>query len=253
MNVKWMLVSAVLGAISLVAGAAEPAKGWTQKQFIITFWCPPPITDQALAAVAAEHYNLTWVPVEGLDVVAKHKLRAMLTSDLLNPATLDVAAKRAQLDALIEKVKKHPAMEAYYITDEPGAGAFAGLGKLVAYLRQRDPAHLAYINLFPSYANEAQLGVSADAAERARVGYPLNFAGVGASDKTVLAYRGYLKKFVNIVKPDLISYDHYHFMKKDDGKQYFLNLALIRDAAIEAGKPFLNIIQASLVEKVWRL
>jgi hypothetical protein len=255
MNVKWMLVPAVLGTISLVAGAAEPANdtAWTQKQFIITFWCPPPATDQALAAVAAEHYNLTWVPVEGLDAVAKHKLHAMLTSDLLNPATLDDAAKRAQLDTLIEKVKKHPAMDAYFITDEPGAGAFPALGKLVAYLRQRDPVHLAYINLFPSYANEAQLGVSADAAERARVGYPQNFAGVGASDKTVLAYRGYLAKFIKIVKPDLISYDHYHFMKKDDGKQYFLNLALVRDAAIEAGKPFLNIIQASLVEKVWRL
>ena len=76
MNVKWMLVPAVLATISLVADAAEPAKneGWTQKQFIITFWCPPPATDQALAAVAAEHYNLTWVPVEGLDVAAKHKL-----------------------------------------------------------------------------------------------------------------------------------------------------------------------------------
>jgi hypothetical protein len=250
-----MFVPAVLTTIALVAGAAEPAKhqGWTQKQFIITFWCPPPATDQALAAVAAEHYNLTWIPVEGLDVAAKHKLRAMLTSDLLSPATLHDAAKRAKLDALIAKVKRHPAMEAYFITDEPGAGAFPGLGELVAYLRKRDPAHLAYINLYPTYANEAQLGVTADAAQRAKVGYPQNFAGVGTNDKTVLAYREHLKKFVEIVKPDLISYDHYHFMKNSDGKQYFLNLALIRDAALEAGKPFLNIIQASLVEKVWRL
>ncbi|MBN2292030.1 MAG: hypothetical protein JXM70_06365 [Pirellulales bacterium] len=260
MNVKWMLVAIVLTTISLVAGslvadAAEPAKnkGWPQKQFIITFWCPPPATDQALAAVAAEHYNMTWVPVDGLDVAARHKLRAMLTSGLLNPATLDDAAKRAQLDALIEKVKKHPALEAYFITDEPGAGAFPGLGKLVAYLRQRDPAHPAYINLFPTYASEAQLGVSADAAQRAKVGYPQNFAGVGTSNKTVLAYREHLKKFIEIVKPDLISYDHYHFMKQSDGSQYFLNLALIRDAAIEASKPFVNIIQACTIEKSWRL
>ena len=215
MNARWMFVPAVLTTIALVAGAAEPVKdkGWTQKQFIITFWCPPPATDQTLAAVAAEHYNLTWVPVEGLDLAAKHKLRAMLTSDLLSPETLHDAAKRAELDALIAKVKRHPAMEAYFITDEPGAGAFPGLGELVAYLRQRDPTHLAYINLFPTYANEAQLGVTADAAQRAKVGYPQNFAGVGTNDKTVLAYREHLKKFVEIVKPDLISYDHYHFMK----------------------------------------
>jgi hypothetical protein len=254
-NMKWFFVPVVMSMISFAADAAEPAKkeGWTQKQFIITFWCPPPATDPVLAAVAAEHYNLTWVPVDGLDVAAKNTLRAMLTSDLLNPATLDDADKRAQLDALIEKVKNHPALEAYYIIDEPGAGAFPGLGKLVEYLRERDPAHPAYINLYPTYANESQLGVSADAAERAKVGYPQNFAGVGTSDKTVLAYREHLKKFLEIVKPDLISYDHYHFMKESDGGQYFLNLALIRDAAIEAGKPFVNIIQACTIEKVWRL
>lgn len=176
MNVKQMLVPSLLTTILFVAlfaaSAAEPAYkvGWTQKQFIITFWCPPPPTDPAQAAVAAENYNLTWTPVEGLDMAAKHKLRAILQDGLLNPATLDDPAKRAQLDAIIEKVKNHPAMDAYFITDEPGAGAFPGLGKLVAYLRDRDPAHLAYINLFPTYATEAQLGVSADAAERARVG-----------------------------------------------------------------------------------
>jgi len=255
MNVRWMLVPAILGAMSLAVNAEEPGavKGWKQKQFIITFWCPPPATDEALAAVAAEHYNLTQVPVEGLDVAARHGLRAMLTNGLLKPAVLEDAAKRAELDALIERVKRHPALEAYYIMDEPGAGAFDGLGKLVAYLRERDPAHLAYINLYPTYANEGQLGVSANAADRAKVGYPENFAGVGTNDKTVLAYREHVKKFIEIVKPDLISYDHYHFLKSGDGKQYFLNLALIRAAALEANKPFLNIIQASTVEKTWRL
>ena len=242
-----------LAAASADGQSAPPAARWTQRQFIITFWCPPPPTDEALARVAAEHYNLTWVPVDGLDVAARHGLRAMLTSDLLNPAVLDDEARRPQLDALIDRVKKHPALEAYYLGDEPGAAAFPALGRLVAYLRERDPAHLAYINLFPTYATEAQLGVSADKAERARVGYPRNLAGVGPDDRTVLAYREHLKQFVEIVKPDLISYDHYHFLKTADGHQYFLNLALIRLAAQEANRPFLNIIQASTVEKIWRL
>ena len=178
------------------------AKGsaWTQRQFLITFWCPPPATDEALAAVARDHFNLTWVSVEGLDVAARHGLRAMLTHELLNPTTLDDPARRVQLDQLIDRVRKHPALEAYYITDEPGASAFLAIGKLVSYLRERDPSHLAYINLFPTYASEAQLGVSADAAERARVGIPTNFAGVGTSNKTVLAYQDHLKKYVETVK-----------------------------------------------------
>ena len=255
MSARWMLVPILLGAMALVANAEKSAaaKAWKQKQFLVTFWLPPPATDEALATVAAEHFNLAWVPVEGLDLAAKHGLRAMLQSNLLSPDVLDDPAKRAQLDALIEKVKNHPALEAYFITDEPGAGAFPGLGKLVAYLRERDPAHLAYINLFPTYANETQLGVSANAADRAKVGYPQNFEGVGVGDKTVLAYREHLKKYVEIVKPDLISYDHYHFLKTGDGQQYFLNLALIRMAALEAKKPFLNVIQACTGEKTWRL
>ena len=263
MNTKTTLLLSLLCWAGLCANTAYAGQSasspWSPKQFIITFWCPPPATDEALSRVAAEGFNLTWTPADGLDAAQRHGLRAMLTSDLLNPDVLDNPAKRAELDALIARVKTHPAMEAYYLTDEPGAGAFAALGRLVAYLRERDPAHLAYINLFPTYANEQQLGVSANAADRARVGYPQNFAGVGTDDGTVLRYREHLKRFVETVKPDLISYDHYHFLKPDkdgkpvDGGQYFLNLALIRMAALEAGKPFLNIIQANTIEKSWRL
>jgi hypothetical protein len=255
------LFATILFATTRVLLRAEPsanAGSWVQKEFIITYWCPPPATDEHLAQAAAEGYNLTWCGPEGLDVVARHHLRAMLTSHLLKPEVLDDQAKRAQLDVLIENVRTHPALEAYYLTDEPGAGAFPGLGRLVAYLRERDPGRLAYINLFPTYANERQLEVSADSAERAKVGYPTNFAGVGTDDKTVLRYREHLKRYVETVKPRLISYDHYHFLKRkpdgrpSDGKQYFLNLALIREAALEAGVPFLNIIQAGTGEAWWR-
>jgi hypothetical protein len=55
------------------------------------------------------------------------------------------------------------------------------------------------------------------------------------------------------VKPSFISYDHYHFFKTGDGEQYFLNLELIRRAAGENSLPFLSIIQASTIEKSWRL
>ena len=241
--------------IAPVAFADAPGsqQGWKPDKFIITFWCPPPATDDALARVAAEHYNLTWVPVEGLDVAARHGIRAMLTSNLLNPAALDDAVKRKQLDALIESVKDHPALEAYHILDEPGAAAFPALGRLVAYLKERDPKHLAYINLFPTYANEQQLGVTAADAQRGRAGYPTGLSGVDADNKVVLAYREHLKQYLEIVKPDLISYDHYHFFKEKDGPEYFLNLALIRMEAIESNKPFLNIIQGGNFLKAWRL
>lgn len=257
--VRLVAVTLVLCVVSqLIADDKKPSDHWQQKQFLISFWCAPPATDEHLARVAAEGYNLTWVPIEGLDVAQRHGLRAMLTSELLRPETLDNPAKRAELDAFIEKVKSHPALEVYFITDEPGAGAFAGLAKLVAYLRERDPQHLAYINLFPTYANEKQLGVSVADATKAKVSVPEKATGVKADDAVVLRYLEHLRQYVETVKPDIISYDHYHFFKNadgsdKDGKEYFLNLGLIRKAALDAGRPFLNIIQADTIEKPWRL
>lgn len=220
------------------AGGLSPARrgspgdgAWKQDRVIVTFWCPPPATDDNLAAVAAENYTLTWTPEDGLDVAARHGLRAMLQSPLLTPASLDDPAKQAELDALVARVKNHPALEAYFLRDEPSAGDFPALGRLVAYLRERDPAHLAYINLFPTYANNQQLGTEGD---------------------TVTAYRDHLRQYIEVVKPGLISYDHYHFFKDNDGDQYFLNLGLIREYALGAGLPFLNIIQASTVVESWR-
>jgi hypothetical protein len=212
--------------------ADAASRSWSLDRIIVTFWNAPPPTDEALAAVAAEHYTMMWVPENALDAMGRHGLRAMLMDGLLNPATLDDPDQRAKLDALIARVKNHPALEAYFLTDEPSAAAFPAWGGLVAYLRERDPAHLAYINLFPTYANNEQLGTEGD---------------------TVTAYREHLRQFIEVVKPALVSYDHYHFFKKADGDQYFLNLVMIRQAALEAGVPFLNIIQASDGEKVWRL
>jgi hypothetical protein len=223
----------MLTVLLLTLSCAQAATGpWRIDHIITTFWCPPPATDEALAAVAAQHYTLTWTPADGLDVAARRGLRAMLQDPLLNPATLDDPAQTAKLDALIARVKNHRALYAYFLTDEPSAAAFPGWGRLVAYLRERDPAHLAYINLFPTYANNEQLGTTGD---------------------TVTAYQEHLRQYIAVVKPALISYDHYHFFMNKDGDQYFLNLGMIRRAALDAGLPFLNIIQACKIDKSWRL
>lgn len=246
-----MLFRTAVGCILLMAACTVPVlasgagRKWKLGTPIVNYWVGPgthmPLNDQTAAQLRAGGWNLGWATkAEDLDVYYRHGIRAML---IINTPNVDDQAQAKALDALIEKVKSHPALYAYYVVDEPGAGAFPGLGKLVSYLRQRDPAHLAYINLLPTYASDGQLQVSDDAAERAKVGYPQDFAGVATDDKTALRYREHLRQFVETVHPDLISYDHYHFLKDGDGGQYFLNLALIRMAALEAGKPFLNIIQ----------
>jgi hypothetical protein len=182
------------------------------------------ITDAEAERLKDGGWNIVLCSEADLDVLQRHGLKAVMSSEFLNPETLDDPARREKLDAMIARVKGHPALGMYWIVDEPDASRFAALGKLLAYVRERDPAHPGYINLFPTYASNEQLGNQGD---------------------TVAAYQEHLRQFLAQAKPDYLSYDHYHFQAGDqDGTQYFLNLALMRQAALDAGLPFMNFLQA---------
>jgi hypothetical protein len=219
-------------ALALAAGGlplwaadapSRPVSTWKVGTPIVTYWAGPPLTDAVARQMAEGGWNLAWCSEKELDIAGRHGLRAQLQDGLLSPASLDDPAQRQKLDALVARVRTHPALYCYFITDEPGAAAFPALGRLVAYLRERDPAHLAYINLFPTYASNQQLGTKGD---------------------TVTAYREHLRQYLDVVKPGLVSYDHYQFSKAGDNDQYFLNLAMVRQTAQQAGVPFLHIVQA---------
>lgn len=215
------LLLVAVAAFGLRAEAA--AASWSVGTPIVTYWAGPPLTDAVAEQMSNGGWNLAWCAEKELDVARRHGLRAQLTDALLSPKSLADPAQREKLDSLVARVRSHPALYAYFLTDEPNASQFAALGELVAYLKERDPAHLAYINLFPTYATNDQLGNRGD---------------------TVTAYQEHLRQYVEIVKPALISYDHYQFTVKGDTENYFLNLSLIRRAALDAGLPFLNIVQA---------
>lgn len=191
------------------------------------------ITPDVAETLAEGGFNLVWcLSVADLDTAHAQGLRGM--TQFVRPELLHHPDQWAYLDANIDAVKNHPAMYAYYVTDEPGAAEFPALGRLVEYIRERDPKHLVYINLFPTYASAAAQGTSGN---------------------KVAAYREYLRRFVDEVKPDLISYDHYHMKFTDrafDGSNYFLNLALVREAALRGNIPFANVVQACANGPGWR-
>lgn len=203
-------------------------RAWKIGAPIVTYWAGPgfistPMTKAAARQLKEGGWNVAWCREAELDIVAEAGLRGQLNDPLLTPASLDDPEKRKALDALIARVREHPALYCYFLGDEPGAKNFRAIGRLVAYLREKDPAHLAYINLFPTGATNEQLGTQGDMAT---------------------AYRDYLRQFVQRVHPALLSYDHYQFAADHDTDEYFLNLALMRRAALDAGLPFLNIVQA---------
>jgi len=221
-SLQWILpVAAVFAALASRTEADTPH--WKPGTPIVTYWAGPSLTDKNAQQMAEGGWNLVWCTEKELDVAARHGLRGQLQDPLLAPGSLEDPAQRKKLDDLVSRVQQHPALYAYYITDEPNATNFPGLGKLVAYLRERDPVHLAYINLFPTYATNEQLGNKGD---------------------KITAYEEHLRQFVETVKPALVSYDHYQFTTNGDSSDYFLNLSLIRRAAQDSGLPFLNIVQA---------
>ncbi len=191
-----------------------------------------PLTPGMARKLVDGGFTLAWgSTVEDLDVAHAHGLRLdLIAQDLREPANLDDPIARARIDSVIDSVKDHPALYSYRIVDEPSAVRFPELARIVDYIRERDPAHVSHINLFPTYASAAALGTAGD---------------------TETAYREHLRQFVQVVKPDLISYDHYSLYTDDEAganlhasNTYFMNLALVREAALNGGIPFINVVEA---------
>ncbi|NIA32084.1 MAG: T9SS type A sorting domain-containing protein [Actinobacteria bacterium] len=203
---------------------------WHQDDFFLSAWSPPSAWTRSLVESSFDYYHkanfdLTlWVrpTQEAVDLVARYGMKCLVNvGPLLHeneylraphntippPIT---AARLSLLDDVIAKFKNDSTVVGYFITDEPKIPAYPNLGKVVAYLRKRDPERLCYINLYPSGDD----------------------------------YDNYVQQFLEIVKPEILSYDRYIFFKDHDGGSYFSNLSTIRKWALRYDIPFCNIVQA---------
>lgn len=209
--------------------------GWKQKDFLISYCCEAPANETSIVNAKSQCFNLIPAWQETLDFAQKHNVKIMLEHGLLHPTTVHSAEKLKQLDGLISKLKNHPGLGAYYVFDEPQSAAFHDVAVLVEFLRKRDPYHLAFVNMLPIYGVPGKLDTDPS-----------------------ITYLQFLRQYIDSVKPELLSYDYYNFYRNKDGTPYdlpgyFVNLGLIRQAAIEAHIPFMNIIQASTFLKEYRL
>lgn len=174
MNDRCLILSlALVAALISVSRAADPLTSeWKVGAPIVNYWAGPgypggsALDDAAAKQLKEGGWNVVWCNEKELDVAQRHGLRGLLTDPLLSSAAhnndLDDPQKREVLDAFINRVKKHPALYAYHLRDEPSAAYFGHIGKVVAYLRERDPVHVSYINLFPIYASNEQLGTKGE-------------------------------------------------------------------------------------------
>jgi hypothetical protein len=193
----------------------------------------PTIAEQAVAG----GFNLVWInDLSQLAIAEHYGLRAQYIvsghqpqNNLFYPASTlwPAAADAPAVDALIDRFKKSPAAYSYFIIDEPAANRFLHLAEIVSYIRKRDPAHLAFINLFPPEELTSDLG-SAN-------------------------YSEYLAEYVRTVQPALLSYDSYNLFAGNDRSLFLGNMQLFARAAAQAGIPFMTIVQGAQIGPKWRL
>lgn len=112
----------------------------------------------------------------------------------------------------VRQIMNHPAIAGYMLRDEPGRMDFPELGKWAKEIQAVDPDHFCYLNLFPNYASEEQLGTK--------------------------TYKEHIDLFIEEVPLKVISFDHYPVLGDSLRANWYENLEIISEAARNAGKPF---------------
>lgn len=218
-------LAACLSLLCAVACAAAP---WQPDEFPIGLWRGPPASANTLENwQTVKDCNFIFCGPSGgysvedskkmLDLCEQVGLKALVTDGRIGWEAVAEDDWRERIAEIVADYASHPALYGYYLRDEPNYQLFEALGMISQEFERQDPAHLPYINLFPTYASVQQLGTP--------------------------TYEDHLDRFLSIVKPRVLSYDHYCL--RPDGStrpDFFENLALIREYGLRYGVPPWNVI-----------
>ncbi len=212
------------------ATTAPTSQPWNPNDFPISFWCAPDAENSTLERyqqIKDAGFTFVMPPCGGatlesnrkiLDLCEKVGLKAFIQDARIGKAATGKGAID-DLDGVAKDYGDHPALAGYMIADEPLANAFPQLAEVEDRLRERDPKHVSFINLFPNVVAPNLLKAK--------------------------SYEDYLRRFVQTVHPFTLSYDHYSLQKKGDDGLFIANLAVARRVALEEHVPFWNIIQVT--------
>ncbi len=189
---------------------------FVQDKFAIGFWVDPPADehmDRYYAEIAAANFVLA---IGGFGARTPESVEQQI-----------VLCEKYGLKAIVETVglpptamPESPAVWGYKIRDEPSIEEFFGLRDEVDRIRLERPGRLPYINLFPNYATNEQLGTE--------------------------SYDDHVERFVQEVGIEVLCMDHYPQMRPDaDGREgYCRNLEVMRKYSLAYGIPFWNFFNA---------
>lgn len=120
----------------------------------------------------------------------------------------------AALDSVVADYRDQPGFLGYYFDDEPPPERFPLMAQFHAALRERDPEHVAFNNL-----------------------YGLHVFGTRAR------WESYVRDYIAQVRPAVLCYDQYDFREDGDVGVYVENAAAAAAIAREHGLPWWVIVQ----------
>ncbi|MHB9035792.1 MAG: hypothetical protein ACYC64_03935 [Armatimonadota bacterium] len=225
--------------------------------FFVHYWWGPPTNgdlNEKYADIADANFNYAGLPGEGdavhpdkskaiLDACQANGIKYIVSDQRINPRIIPVSlpkgvaiderlwsAKKpadpdfySSLDAVIADYASHPAFGGFYVVDEPSASIFPWIAKINQYLRKKLPDKIIYTNILPNWAPQWLFA------------RPTPDENPGE----VMTYDEYLEQFINVVKPQVLSYDNYAPFEgnADRLKIYFANFEIIREKGMKYGIP----------------
>ena len=197
---------------------------WRAKEFPVACWRGPSPSHNTLEHYQRlRHCNFNIVGPTGgyrteeqlrmLDLCEQVGLKVIVVDGRIGSQMVMRDDWQALVAQVVADYAGHRALYGYYLRDEPSSLVFEPLGKISRELERQDPAHLPYINLFPTYANVKQLGTP--------------------------TYEDHLTRFMRITTPRVISYDHYALLKNGGTRpDYYENMELVRAQSMRTGIPW---------------
>lgn len=229
MKMRWHRLKLAI-VVSVVASLAVGGRA-EEGSFPVGVWYGPPARANRLETwqtIADAKFNVVG-PCYGyskddnqamLRFCERLGLKAIVVDSRIRPEMVAEPQWRKVLRETVADYQPYAGLLGYYVNDEPSARWFPVLGEIHAELKLRDPRRLPYVNLYPNYASPAQLASA--------------------------THRDYLRRYVESVRPAIISYDHYPFLAAgEDRSDYFENLESIRSSADATRTPVWGIVQVT--------
>ena len=208
------------------AGAVRPGTA-ALPRFALFGWVSPPHESTTAARyeeLAEAGFNTTVLAWADIGSLAENRTRLALTRNLgVRNLILDQRFDRVQLgnpatfavvDTIIADYVGETSMLGWYLGDEPGPGDQPWLANLFSLLRERDPSHPAWNNLY------------------GRMHY--------ASRQEFIADT---RAYAETVQPEVLCNDHYDCLREADRGDVVGNIVGLAPLAREQGLPFWDILQ----------